>query len=279
VALGPFIETRGRRRRRGPRRAALAAALAVLAGAAAVVAVWPRGGRHEGPVARAARLALTPEHGVAHVTETWWTDVPAVDRDPPRTRVEQWASDDPMRWRVLVALAPGSVVGDREGMLSGRVEYAYADGTVARYVARRHALDRTTGYAHDDQAARVPGLLDPLSAVRSMLDRGELRDAGTAQVGARRVRRLVGLLRTAHQQRRTTLLVDARTARPLSGSIAIGYEKQRLRFVTRFRVLAYERLPEDRAGRALLSIHPRPTTTTRTRTLDAALAEQRRESR
>ncbi len=102
-------------------------------------------------------------------------------------------------------------------MITGRVEFAYAAGTISRYVARRDALDLTTHYRRDDQATRVPGLTDPLSLLRTMLERDKLHDRGIHVVDGRRVRRLVGETKTAFQHRITTLLVDPRTSRRSRG--------------------------------------------------------------
>ncbi len=47
--------------------------------------------------------------------------------------------------------------------------------------------------------------------------------------------------------------------------------------MTRFRILSYELLPEDAAGRALLSIHTTSRTKVTTRTQDEARAEDQKQ--
>lgn len=112
--------------------------------------------------------------------------------------VESWSTTNPLRHRAVRFLeAPG---GGR-----ATIQRAYAHGVVATRNSwepngeERSVGDRERRRTVRDLTGRSGGRLaavsangDPVAAIRALLDRGRLRDAGETDVDGRRVRRLKG---------------------------------------------------------------------------------------
>lgn len=131
---------------------------------------------------------------------------------------EEWSADG--RWRVAVPtgrVSPevlaehGFHLSDQElqgiGLtheVIGPTQEAYADGVDSLYVEKLGVIIRArfqeAGSAEADKLGSTPGMIytgapfiggDPVANIRERLDRGLLRDAGSAEVDGRSVRRLV----------------------------------------------------------------------------------------
>jgi hypothetical protein len=189
---------------RGPRRIRLVAGFTAVAASATAVALFVgigTGGRVD-PVAR-AEAALSASDEIIHIV-TSTRSGPGNDLGASTT-AEQWSTVRPLRWRIVKDVpAPTSPGADREedqhGLISGPVQYAYANGTLQFYAQRRGTLDVTSGLRGTGLAARVPGpegapnLGEPLTEIRSALSSGRLHADGKGTVDGRPVERLSGTI-------------------------------------------------------------------------------------
>jgi hypothetical protein len=266
----------GRPRRDRRRFTLLAAATAATAAAVLVALLALPGGSatRRLDVLAEARAAITPRPGrlthlVVRQTAVAPPNRPDMHVSAPPTTTEQWSVADPPRWRIAFSYpepgGPGGTVVDRGGIVSGPVQVAYADGTESTYKQRRNTLRRVTGFSDHGPAANVPGSTplgnDPIAALRAMLARGALHDAGTAAVGDREVRRLLGSdVRTFGSVRVVTKVeydVDPETFTPVRARVELPIPaKGDDRFASVLEFLAYERLPLTTQNAKLLQIQP-----------------------
>lgn len=250
----------GRRRRSRRALTALAVVIAVAIPVAAITGL--DGGRTD--IVAAARAAVAPSEGViVHtVSRMTWTQpdgrpVLGVMQDGHGRavgtidgRVERWMTSDPPRWRERRTFPP---FGDAPG---GTAEQT-VDGTVTRtrvswrsgVVEDRSPLPRPTL----PEGAAMAGAMDPVAAVRMLLDQGRLRLAGEATLDGRRVVQLVAETpaRAARggftPARTTTYFVDAQTYEPVE-------MRQRENTAPGLRIVfeRYERIPlTDETARLL----------------------------
>jgi hypothetical protein len=143
---------------------------------------------------------------------------------------------------------------------------SYADGIESTYFQQRNTLQRVTGFADNGPASTVRGWTplgnDPVAAIREMLARRQLRDAGEATVAGRAVHRLVGTrTRRVGSQLVTTRVeydvapdtftpVQARVELPIPARAA-GQPMPNPSVVLRF--LTFQQLPLTHATRRLLA--------------------------
>lgn len=267
--------TRPRRRRR---RVAVAAASAVVAAVAAVVLLAGPGGGDRLDVVAEARAALSPRGEIVHMVIR--AEAPPDDAGTPPPHVtEQWTAVDPPRWRVVQVLPrPGEgrgTVGDAQGPIFGRQEFAYAGGVQRVFTAQRNTLVVQKGFSDDGPAAQAPGLFgmggDPQADLRAMLASGEVTDTGERRVDGRTVRRLVSETSRDTFRRRLVYDVDADTFAPVQGSLTItlGAGTPQARDIsTRFVVERYERIPITPQSAKLLTITTNPDTKVTVRTAE-----------
>ncbi|MBJ7520227.1 MAG: hypothetical protein JHC84_11065 [Solirubrobacteraceae bacterium] len=203
-----------------------------------------------------ARAALAPSDGIAHTVVRSTLTSPGSSGPPLTSRVEQWATSGPIRYRIRIP----DQSGPRGNFSAGEQEIAYANGVQRTYEPEPNTLTVTTGLEDEEASSGAEPLM---SAVRSLLDAGKLKDAGQARVGGRTVHRLVGseMERDAPLARRAVLYVDADTAEPIGGALTIKAPPSPP--VTMRFAIDYERLPSTVTTRRLLTI----TTNARTRVI------------
>jgi hypothetical protein len=147
------------------------------------------------------------------------------------------------------------------------VETAYGDGTEENYVPSLNTLDITTGVSADGLRAGLSGGplgVDPVTRIRSMLEVGQLHDAGRGTVDGHAVRRLLGEEHNAplggpHRRWAVEYDVDPNTYAPVRFTV----EEKGMSFAGNsgtptqvVDVSTYEELPLDETTAALLSIRP-----------------------
>lgn len=200
---------------------------------------------------------------------------------------EQWSAGN--RWRVAVPTGrvdpklfagepyyPGFAVSDGElqriGLTDevvGPTQEAYGNGIDSLYIQRRDVIIRANlGEAgwDEEQVGSFPGGIytgaamgflgsDPVTMLRKRLDSGDLRDAGTAEVDGRSVRRLV------HGSFEYD--VDAETFEPVRVRELSnwGPDNHPATLATDADFEVFETLPLDSETEGLLKIDAPPTTT------------------
>lgn len=177
--------------------------------------------------------------------------------------IEQWSATRPVRWRVGFALPP-----DSDQPPGTQLQMSYANGVQEQYTPKSNRLRRSHGLGKLAAPAASPLGTDPVATLRSLLSRGQLRDAGSAKVGERDVHRLVGTRsRTIHTKKGKQTYkspveydVDPTTFSPVRARIGLPFPRTSgasplfvvLDFTT------FERLPLTPATERLLAIHPKP---------------------
>ncbi|MBE2320889.1 hypothetical protein DVA67_033335 [Solirubrobacter sp. CPCC 204708] len=232
--------------RRPRRRLLLVLALVMTVLAAIVVGLELRG--PDVDVVAEARAALGGTDAIVHVVardERFNPDGTLVDRSG--TTSEIWSARDPLRLRIREA----------------NVESAYADGVITTRAdgkVQTTRLDDAARRAIEDMDSSTsltqPGR-DPLAVVRRLLDEGALRPDGTAEVGGREVRRLVGSRPAPDAMGpavQVEYLVDADSYAPVRLSTRATLEDGRPAGARTLTFLEYQRLPLTRANEPLLAI-------------------------
>jgi hypothetical protein len=187
-----------RRRRRPPRAAVAALALAgVLAGTVLLTAAGG-GGRLD--VLAQAKAALAPRGQVLHLVTTSHMEMrggsqseivgPEAEDNTPRV-TERWSAAEPTRWRIAATVPFVSA----DGAHPEATQLAYAGGTEELYLQALNRLQITSGVSEDGARVNLhDGALgaDPVARIHTMLEAGQLHDAGRGTVGGHAVERLLG---------------------------------------------------------------------------------------
>jgi hypothetical protein len=247
----------------------------LLAGAAVGVAalVLAGGGGSRLDVLAQARAELAPPGQIVHLITTTHFE----NRGGPRPAVgtsstgELWSASDPPRWRASISIpTPTSTPGGKPlkrsgGLVTGRMQFSYADGTAESYFQQVNTLEVTSGLSDTGPEASPSGLaglgIEPVAQIRSLLATGRLHDAGAARVNGHAVRRLLGS--EPHGRYRPRLLeydVDAATFAPVRVIVETfaGERSSRVGVATEvIDVDAYARIPLNGATSGLLRIQPR----------------------
>jgi hypothetical protein len=283
------------------RRVVTAGAGLAIAGTAAALVIGI-GGRDLDVVGE-ARAAVAPGPYILHIrTEATWPEPRSAGET---TIADRWTATNPTRWRLATRITDDQLRrGGPSDLRPGDdtiQETAYAGGAQSHYDSSTKTMTVVTGFDPHGVASRVPAgfelagaTADPLEAIRGMLARGDVRDAGTATVDGRAVRRLRGTIPATkeHPAWPVEADVDASTFAPVrlryteilrlpkglvhrKGSAAelATHLKIDLHFT------AYERLPITRANERLLQIQPAPGATVTTISHDALLAKLHRTTR
>jgi hypothetical protein len=203
-----FLLTRlepARPRRRGGRRRVVAIALAAVLVAAGIVVAGELRQPSVDVLAQAREALGTGQDEIVHIvvrTEALGRNGKVVGSlfvDGRRkigaisNRSERWIATDPHRTRGRLTILP------RGGGAERTVENDYADGVSRSAYSWDDTLlvhvipvkYRPESMPAPDGPAQLSGG-DPTAAIRSLLARGKLREAGETRVGERRVLRLVG---------------------------------------------------------------------------------------
>jgi hypothetical protein len=259
----------GRQRRRGR----IAAGTVVLAGiAAGTLMLTGAGGGGRLDVVAQARAALAPAGTVVHLVTTSHMEMrggsraeivgPEAEAGTHRV-AERWSASQPVRWRVASAVP----VITAHGTSIRSVQSSYGGGTEESYIPSLNTLDVTTGVSEGGLRASLYGgplEADPVAGIRSMLDSGQLRDAGSGTVGGHATRRLVGeeLSRPqglAHPPWPVEYDVDPTTFAPVRFTVeevGMSFRGNTGAPTLIVDVNTYEALPLNETTAALLSIHP-----------------------
>jgi hypothetical protein len=260
-----------RRRRGHPPRAALAAlALAgVLAGALLLTGAGS-GGRLD--VLAQAKAALAPAGQVLHLVTTSHMEMrggsqaeivgPEAEENTPRV-AERWSASEPTRWRIAATVPFVSA----DGAHPEATQLAYAGGTEELYLQALNRLQITSGVSED--GARVSlhdGALgaDPVARIHTMLEAGQLHNAGRGTVNGHAVERLLGdELGSPPGGSRVPWPVEYDVDPNTYAPVRLTVEEVGTRFPGNtgtptqvVEVDAYEQLPLNETTLALLSIHP-----------------------
>jgi len=180
-------------RRRGP----TAAGALVLAGIAAGTLMLTgagSGGRLD--IVAQAKAALAPLGHVVHLVTTSHMEMRGgsqaeivgreAEGNTPRV-TEQWSTSEPTRWRVASTVP----IVTAHGTSTGPVQLSYGGGTLELYVQPLNTLNIRTGVSeHSPRVSLSEGL--GTERIRSMLEAGQLHDAGSGTVDGHAVQRLVG---------------------------------------------------------------------------------------
>jgi hypothetical protein len=149
-----------------------------------------------------ARAALAPSNEIVHLVTT--THLGTAGGPEPRTGApavtEQWSAAAPPRWRVAIYIPTptrtpgGKPVRNLDGLVTGHVQVSYANGTEAQYFQQVNTLQITTGLSDQGQRRSPDGPfgVEPVAQIRSMIEAGQLHDAGNGSIDGRAIRRLVG---------------------------------------------------------------------------------------
>jgi hypothetical protein len=231
------------------------------------------GGRLD--VVAQAKAALAPAGEVVHLVTTSHTEMrggsqaeivgPEAQDNTPRV-TEQWSSSDPVRWRVASAVP----IVSAHGTSTGLVQLSYGAGTEELYVQPLNALSITSGVSEDSPRVSLsagPIGTEPVPRIRSMLEAGQLHDAGSANVDGRAVRRLVGeeppptssSLPARHSLWPVEYDVDPETYAPVRFTVeevGISTPGNTGILTTVVDVNTYEELPLNESTASLLSIQP-----------------------
>ncbi|HXQ00836.1 MAG TPA: hypothetical protein VN845_12340 [Solirubrobacteraceae bacterium] len=265
-------ETRPAGRQRGRRRAAAGALVltGIVAGVLALMGA-SSGGRLN--VVAQAKAALVPLGHVVHLVTTSRMEMrdgsqaeivgPEAEENTPRV-AERWLASQPTRWRVAATVPYVTTQGTAH---PEQMQLAYAGGTEELYLQSLNTLDITTGV--NEGSARVslsdgPLGADPVARIRSMLEAGQLHDAGSGTVDGHAVERLVGdelssPLEQAHQLWPVEYDVDPSTYTPVRFTVeevGMSFQGNTGTPTQVVEVNTYEQLPLNETTVSLLSIHP-----------------------
>lgn len=256
--------------RRPSGRSALAAAIlaAMIAGIVAVLVLVPGGDGRFDVVAK-ARAALADRGQVVHLVARGWLlpDRPRHTESPTHLqsfRWEQWSTGSPPRWRIESTIHRDTL------------QLAYGHRSLSAYYGNRLQVRRgpSSKFASDlplpirvlfGGAAR-----DPIARIRGMLRSGELHDDGSAEVGGRDVRRLIGALpiytKLPRRLAEVRYFVDPETYAPVAARLVLPPPRHggaSMRIHISFE--SFERLALTPQNADLLKIQPhgKPTVTSR----------------
>ncbi len=264
-------ETRPAGRQRGRRRAAAGALVltGIVAGVLALMGA-SSGGRLN--VVAQAKAALVPLGHVVHLVTTSRMEMrdgsqaeivgPEAENNTPRV-VERWSASEPTRWRVAATVPYVTA----HGAHPEQMQLAYAGGTEQLYLQSLNTLDITTGV--NEGSARVslsdgPLDADSVARIHSMLEAGQLHNAGSGTVNGHAVERLVGEelsspLEQAHQPWPVEYDVDPSTYTPVRFTVeevGMSFQGNTGTPTQVVEVNTYEQLPLNETTASLLSIHP-----------------------
>jgi hypothetical protein len=266
-------ETRPAGRPRGRRRAAAGAlALAGIATGALMLIGAGSGGRLD--VVAQAKAALEPLGHVVHLVTTSRMEMrggsqaeivgPEAEDNTPRV-TERWSASQPTRWRVAATVPFVSA----QGTHPEQVQLAYAGGTeeLFDYLKSINTLQVTTGVSEDGTRVSLrddPLGADPVAHIRSMLEAGQLHNAGSGTVDGDAVERLVGNELSsspglAHPPWPVEYDVDANTYVPVRFTVeevGMSFPGNTGTPTQIVEVNTYEQLPLNETTATLLSIHP-----------------------
>lgn len=188
-----------RRRRRPPRAAVAALALAGILAGTLLFTGAGGGGRLD--VVAQAKAALEPVGHVVHLVTTSYMEMrggsqaeivgPEAENNTPRV-AERWSASEPTRWRIAATVPFVTADG---GSHPEETQLAYAGGTEELYLQSLNRLQTTSGVSED--GARVslhdgPLGADPVARIHSLLEAGQLHNAGSGTVDGHPVERLLG---------------------------------------------------------------------------------------
>jgi hypothetical protein len=263
-------ETRPARSRRPPRAAVAALALAGIVAGTLLLTGAGGGGRLD--VVAQAKAALEPLGQVVHLVTTSRMEMrggsqaeivgPEAEDNTPRV-LERWSASEPTRWRIAATVPFVSA----DGAHPEETQLAYAGGTEELYLQSLNRLQVTSGVSED--SARVslhdgPLGTDPVARIHSMLEAGQLHNAGSGTVDGHAVERLLGDELGAPPGGspvpwRIEYDVDPNSYAPVRFTV----EEAGMRFPGNtgtptqvVEVNTYEQLPLNETTLALLSIHP-----------------------
>ena len=264
-------ETRPAGGQRGRRRAAAGAL--VLAGiAAGTLMLTGAGGGGRLDVVAQAKAALAPVGHVVHLVTTSHMEMrggsqaeivgPEAEENEPRV-TERWSASQPTRWRVA-ATVPSVTT---QGTSPEPVQRSYGGGTEKVYLQSLNTLDIRTGVSEDSLRASLssrPLGADPVARIRSMLEAGQLHDAGSGTVDGHAVQRLVGEelnapLGAPHPPWPVEYDLDPNTYAPVRFTVeevGMSFPGNTGTPTQVVDVNTYEELPLNETTAALLSIHP-----------------------
>ena len=187
---------------------------------------------------------------------------PEAEQNAPRVS-DEWSASQPVRWRIA-SVVP---IVTAHGTFTGPVQLSYGDGTEELYVQPLNTLDIRTGVSERGprtSLAEGPLGAEPVPRIRSMLEAGQLREAGGGTVNGHAVERLVGAesqkggsRRSAHAPWPVEYDVDPKTFAPVRftveqvGASIPGNSGTPTDVID---VNAYEELPLNEATASLLSI-------------------------
>ena len=256
------------------RRGRVAAGTVVLAGmAAGTLMLTGAGGGGRLDIVAQAKAALAPAGHVVHLVTTSHMEMrggseaeivgPEAEEGTPRI-TERWSTSQPTRWRVASTVPIGTSTGP--------VQRSYGGGTEESYIPSLNTLDITSGVSEDSLLATSGPLgTDPVARIRSMLEAGQLHDAGSGTVNGHAIRRLVGeeLSRApgfAHPPWPVEYDVDPETYAPVRFTVeevGMSFRGNAGTPTLVVDVNAYEALPLNETTTALLTIQPtgNPTVT------------------
>jgi hypothetical protein len=264
-------ETRPAGRQRGRRRAAAGAlALAGIATGTLMLTGAGSGGRLD--IVAQAKAALEPLGHVVHLVTTSRMEMrggsqaeivgPEAEDNTPRV-AERWSASQPTRWRVAATVP--SVTA--QGTHPEQVQRAYAGGIEEVYLQSLNTLDIRTGVSEDSTRVSLhdgPLGTDPVARIRSMLEAGQLHNAGSGTVDGHAVERLVGdelspPLGWSHPPWPVECDVDPNTYTPIRFTVeevGMSFPGNTGTPTQVVEVNTYEQLPLNETTVSLLSIHP-----------------------
>jgi hypothetical protein len=256
---------------RARRRAATGAlALAGIAAGALMLMGASSGGRLD--VVAQAKAALEPMGQVVHLLTTSRMEMrggsqaeivgPEAEDNTPQV-AERWSASQPTRWR-LAATVPFVTA---HGAHPEQMQLAYANGVEELYLESLNTLQKTTGVSENSTRASLrdgPLGADPVAAIHSMLEAGQLHNAGSGTVDGHAVERLVGdelssSSEQAHPPWPVEYDVDANTYVPVRFTVeeaGVSFPGNTGTPTQVVDVNAYEQLPLNETTSSLLSIHP-----------------------
>jgi hypothetical protein len=255
-----------RRRRRN------AVGLLVLAGiATGTLILTGAGGGERLDVVAQAKAALAPAGHVVHLVTTSHMEMrggsraeivgPEAEENKPRV-VARWSTSEPTRWRVTSTVP----IVTAHGTSIGPVQLSYGGGTETLYVQSLNTLNIRTGISADGPRASLfdgPLGTDPVARIRSMLEAGQLHNAGSGTVDGHPVKRLMGEernlpLRHPHPPWPVEYDVDPETFAPVRFTVeevGVSFPGNTGTPTQVVDVNTYEELPLNETTAALLSIH------------------------
>jgi hypothetical protein len=257
-------------RGRGPRRVVVGAL--ALAGTTAATAMLVGGGGGGLDVVAQAKAALAPAGQIVHLVTTAHLEMRGgsqteivgreAEENAPRV-IERWSASKPLRWRVA-SVVP--IVTARRTS-TGPVQLSYSDGTEELYIQSLNTLSIRTGVSEESprlSSSDGPLGVDPVTRIHSMLEAGQLHDAGSGTVNGHAVKRLVGKelnspIGVSRAPWPVEYDVDPETYAPVRFTVEeVGMSFPGNTGIPTLvvDVTAYEQLPFNQATAPLLRIHP-----------------------